>query len=309
MIASFRILSSRVTKQASIKRMLTVHSAAQQGFTADSADKYEQGRPTYSAVSLDRIVEVLNRVAENNPDSSRTIVELGAGTGKFTDSIIPHLRSNKRILKEGYDSQNLAYLATEPSEGFRNKIVEKHTQHNEVQVLFATGESIPAESNSVDAIVVAQAFHWMANTTTLKEVHRVLKKNGALIMVWNSYDYCKDWLRYVDREILTPAYGTEVPRQQNGKWRHCFEDNEMKKAFSSLHAWYDPYVHHGNRDTIINRIMSTSVIAEKDQTYQQNVLNKLNALINNHKELENSRKSGHFEVPYVTELVWTFAKT
>lgn len=38
-----------------------------------------------------------------------------------------------------------------------------------------TGQHIPLPDNSVDAVFIAQAFHWMAEPDTLDEIHRVLK--------------------------------------------------------------------------------------------------------------------------------------
>jgi ubiquinone/menaquinone biosynthesis C-methylase UbiE len=50
--------------------------------------------------------------------------------------------------------------------------------------LLIEGESIESEANSADGVLVAQAFHWMATQTTLKEIHRVLKRNKPLILIW-----------------------------------------------------------------------------------------------------------------------------
>ena len=68
MIASFRHLSSRVYQASLHQEDAQCSQCCSTRFY--SADNYEQGSPTYSAVPLDRIVEELNRVAENNPVSA-----------------------------------------------------------------------------------------------------------------------------------------------------------------------------------------------------------------------------------------------
>ena len=39
------------------------------------------------------------------------------------------------------------------------------------------GESTDLKDKTADAVIVAQAFHWMANERTLNEIHRILKPN------------------------------------------------------------------------------------------------------------------------------------
>lgn len=279
-----------------IRTFSTVHQTAQEGFTAKSADSYEKGRPTYTKESLEKINEVIQSSLTIGKSNSPVIVELGAGTGKFTESLAPFLQSNYRQFQ---------YLATEPSEGFRQALLKKNLPN--VKSDFGLGDSIPSPDKTVNAVIAAQAFHWMASTKTLKEIHRVLAPGGSLILIWNTYDYSYDWVSYIDKEILTPVYHG-VPRQQTGEWRNCFETPEGKEYFPKLESWYSPYHHEGDRQMIINRILSTSVIADKDNKFQLDVEKKLNNLLDTHPELAENRKSGKFSMPYITELVWFHRK-
>jgi hypothetical protein len=81
--------------------------------------------------------------------------------------------------------------AVEPSAGFRASLHAKYDTDVQgdadvsagagaggdmsVQVRDGTGQRIPLPDNSVDAVFIAQAFHWMAEADTLDEIHRVLK--------------------------------------------------------------------------------------------------------------------------------------
>ena len=149
----------------------TVHAAAQKGFSAEGANAYEKGRPTYNSASLAQICEIIRK---SNSQKDISILELGSGTGKFTESLVPFVIDDKsfKISK---------YIATEPSEGFRNALSAKNIPS--VTAVDGTGELIPAETHSIDAVVIAQAFHWMDNLTTLNEIHRVLKPGGVLLVI------------------------------------------------------------------------------------------------------------------------------
>lgn len=77
----------------------------------------------------------------------------------------------------------LNVTAVEPAENMRRKLKEILPQ---VDCLDGTSWNIPVKDNSVDAVVIAQAFHWFDDIKTLQELHRVLKPNtGYGILAWN----------------------------------------------------------------------------------------------------------------------------
>lgn len=166
-----------------------VHKAAQQGFQA-GADAYERGRPGYPAAAIEFLWQTFNT------SSATTIVDLAAGTGKFT-----------RQLAE-LDCQ---ITAIEPVEGMRQKF---EALLPDVPILNGTAESIPLDNGSVDAVTVAQAFHWFQGEAALAEIHRVLKPGGYLGILWNVRDESTDWVAQIS-EIITPYEG-DAPRYRTG---------------------------------------------------------------------------------------------
>ena len=279
-----------------------VHATAVKGFSAEAAALYNAGRPTYSNDALDRVFEVLySRFPERE---NSTIVELGAGTGKFTSAFLSYSKS-KSVLDSYPAVQRMKYIATEPSDGFRASLKEiLSAEHANVEIGSATGSSIPQPDKSVDGVVVAQAFHWMATTDTLKEVHRVLAPQSPLVLVWNTYDYSFDWLRQIDAQVLSKAYAPDVPRQQNGKWQDCFNTDTGRDLFSMVHKWQGRYVQAGDADMIVGRVMSTSVVVEKTPQEKVEIEKIVRNIIATHPELEEARKTKRFEISYITELAW-----
>ncbi len=60
-----------------------VHVTATKGFNADIAKVYNAARPTYPTDALDKVNHLLN-IGEDALNHGNTVIELGAGTGKFT---------------------------------------------------------------------------------------------------------------------------------------------------------------------------------------------------------------------------------
>ena len=52
-----------------------------------------------------------------------------------------------------------------------------------VRVLDGTAEALALADASVDAVTVAQAFHWFDAARALPEIHRVLRPGGVLALV------------------------------------------------------------------------------------------------------------------------------
>lgn len=159
--------------------MSSVHSAAQQGFSAE-AQRYAQGRPEYPEALSDWLRDALGLRPQT------VAVDLGAGTGKFTRLLA---RTGARV------------VAVEPVDAMRAQLAEALPQ---VQALAGSAQSIPLANGFADALVCAQAFHWFATVEALEEMRRVLTAEGRLGLVWNVRDESLDWVAEITR-IITPT--------------------------------------------------------------------------------------------------------
>ena len=82
-------------------------------------------------------------------------------------------------------SRGLDVIAVEPNDAMREyacKDLEACTEFNSVN---GTAEKTTLDQDSIDLVVVAQAFHWFDETRAVKEFQRILKKDGALALLWN----------------------------------------------------------------------------------------------------------------------------
>lgn len=248
-----------------------IHRSASRGFAA-KADSYVRGRPDYPDAIMDWLRDRLGLHA------GRTVIDLGAGTGKFT----------------AYLSKTGAHvIAVEPVKEMREKIVQTLPQ---VDARDGTATSIPLPDNSVDAVVCAQAFHWFATRSALGEIHRVLKPGGKLGLIWNMRDESVDWVAKLT-EIIAPYEG-DTPRFAKGTWRTVFPFDGL----SALHEIRFSHHHTGSpEDVIVNRIQSISFIAALPADEEAKVVTQLRALIASAPALAGKNV---VDLPYSTAAYW-----
>lgn len=117
-----------MTRQGATRRWSRLVQASSFGA---AASQYQRGRPEYPWSAVEWLV----------PRRARRVLDLGAGTGKLTRSLA---------------SAGLAVTAVEPSRGMREQL---EAAVPGAVVLAGTAEKIPLADASVDAVVVAHAWH------------------------------------------------------------------------------------------------------------------------------------------------------
>jgi SAM-dependent methyltransferase len=146
--------------------------AASLSFGAEAA-AYERGRPSYPPEAIDWLL----------PAEARDVLDLGAGTGKLTT----------RLVERGLD-----VVAVDPIPEMLDVL---RRSLPDTPALLGTAEEIPLADNSVDAVLVAQAWHWFNPAQAIPEVARVLRPGGRLGLVWNTRDERLGWVRELGRII------------------------------------------------------------------------------------------------------------
>ncbi|MCF5173295.1 class I SAM-dependent methyltransferase [Pseudomonas canadensis] len=236
--------------------MTGVHTSAQQGFSTQAVT-YAQGRPDYPRQLTGWLADTLHI------DALSSVIDLGAGTGKFTrllSTLAPTL------------------IAVEPVAAMGAQLTKLLP---DVRLVNGTAESIPLPAASADAVVCAQAFHWFSTEAALAEIHRVLKPDGRLGLVWNVRDESVDWVSAIT-DIITPYEG-DTPRFHTGRWREAFTG----KYFSEPEMTCFPYSHVGSpQEVIMDRFLSVSFIAALPEASKAVVTAQLQALIDTHPSLK-----------------------
>lgn len=215
----------------------------------NAANAYDRGRPSYSPEAVAAIVEKLHISV------GCTIVDLGAGTGKFTRLL---LDTGARL------------IAIEPVPGMRDRL---RSAALGVSILGGVAESIPLADGSADAITAAQSFHWFDPKLASAEIHRVLRSGGGFALIWNRRDMSQP-LQQCVHDIVSP-YRSTNSAHDNYEWPWYFNDERL---FSPLREESFDYAESSTTERLIDRIMSFSYIAALPKGDQTGIRNKLHDL-------------------------------
>lgn len=250
---------------------MTVHPTAEAGYS-NVSDAYHRGRPEYPAAIGAWMREALTLAPESR------IVELGAGTGKFT----------KAMLAAGF-----AVTAVEPVVGMREKL---HRHYSRATILDGTAEATNAPAASADAVVAAQAFHWFSSEATLRECARILKPRGWLILLWNMRDDSVSWVREFDRII--EAYAGSTPRFISGEWKKPFTTSNL---FAPLRQQSFRHVQAVTVETMVDRAFSTSFIATLPDSEKEHIAEDIRRRLSGYS---GPGSSTEFPLPYLTHVYY-----
>lgn len=132
---------------------------------ASLADVYEHGRPDYAPAAVGALASELGLAA------NARVLDLAAGTGKLSRALV---------------SAGLDVVAVEPHAQLRDRL---SAGIGAERVREGVAEAIPLEDGSVDAVTVADGFHWFDHARALAEIRRVLRPGGGLAVLTTFPDW------------------------------------------------------------------------------------------------------------------------
>jgi SAM-dependent methyltransferase len=247
----------------------SVHESAAEGFQAGAA-AYERGRPEYPADAVAALTEACHI------GSGRDVLDLAAGTGKLTRMLV---------------QTGASIVALEPVGAMRRAFAERVPG---VPVLDGTAEAIPMQDGSLDAVVVAQAFHWFDPVRATLEIHRVLRPGGFVGLVWNVRDESVGWVARLS-EIIEPHRGN-TPTHRTEAWKGGFQRVGL---FTPLERWEFRYEQALDADGLVDRILSISFIAKLPDAARNDVGDQVRRLAAEDPALAGGES---FWLPYRTDV-------
>lgn len=224
----------------------------------EEAAAYERGRPSYPPEAIDWLL----------PDSAVDVLDLGAGTGKLT----------VRLAERG-----LKVTAVDP---IPEMLEVLSTSLPSVPALLGTAEDIPLPDNSVDAVLVAQAWHWFDPGRASAEVARVLRPGGRLGLVWNIRDERLGWVKDLGRVI--------------GAEHDPLADSPLADVFTEVQTRQVEWTSYLTPQALIDLVASRSYCITSPAEVRSRVLDQVRELLATHPALVNSTG---LALPYVTHCV------
>ena len=224
---------------------------------AGVADAYERSRPGYP----DDAVRWLAGAG------SCDVLDLGAGTGKLTRSLVA---LGHRV------------IAVEPLE---QMLAELRRAVPGAEALLGSAEMIPVPDASVDVVTCAQAFHWFDHDRALPEIARVLRPGGRLALIWNMRDEREAWV-------------DELSDAMVGRTRFVSRTAELIERSGlfepSEHEVFD-HSQDIDRTALQELVLSRSYCAVLTPEERVPILEKVDRIFDEHA------RDGILRLPYMTE--------
>lgn len=256
-----------------------VHRSAAVGFERAGED-YERGRPGYPPAAVNRLADALDL------RPGRVALDLAAGTGKLTRALA---------------GTGVELIAVEPVTGMRRQLTASMPS---VRALEGTAEAIPLADASVDAVLVAQAFHWFDTAAAAAEIHRVLRPDGGLGIIWNSWDESIGWVARV--QAILHEHVHDAPQQRSSVWA---ADLAAAGLFGPLQRAQFANLVVGDADVLQARVASVSYISALEPGPREQVLRSVDEVLASDPTLAARIAAGDdFEMPYTTTITWCRAR-
>ncbi|MBN8540592.1 MAG: class I SAM-dependent methyltransferase [Deltaproteobacteria bacterium] len=261
-----------------------IHEKAAVGFST-SVDAYERGRPGYSEAALSFIRETIHDLTAgvtggDGASGSRRkpkVLDLAAGTGKFTNLV----------------NEPAAWdlFAVEPVIEMRERLIEKLPS---VIAFPGTAEQIPFDDNFFDVVTVAQAFHWFNYEQAVREIARVLRPGGRLILIWNLRDESgASWVSRLSK--ILDRYESDVPRYKTMRWKSGFQRHP--NPFREVGYQTFGFDQVGDLAVMRDRVASISFIASLPLAERKIALNEMENVF-----ISAMNAEGVIRMPYRTHV-------
>jgi SAM-dependent methyltransferase len=248
-----------------------VHEVAAAGFSDPAA--YEATRPSYPPDAVSWLVENLHI------GPGRRVVDLAAGTGKLTRLLVP----------AGAD-----LVAAEPVAGMRATFRANVTG---VPVIGTTAEQLAFRDASLDAVTVAQAFHWFDHERAIAELARTLRPGGRVGLIWNARDRAVEWVDAV--WSIMDRVEKRAPWRNHDEWSDSAYTD--LPGFGPLHTAQFHHEQAVTPEAMVQRVASVSHVAVLPDMERAAVLDEVRELLRTHPE---ARGRSALEVPYRVDCFW-----
>lgn len=204
---------------------------------------YAKARPNYAAELFAYMKNILH-ISDGS-----VFADIGSGTGIFSE----------HLLNNGY-----FVYAVEPNADMRKKAEEKLSEYKGFTSVDGMDSNTTLSEQTIDCIMVAQAFHWFDADAFKKECQRILKPNGKIIIIYNSRDE--------DAECTKGL--AELRRKYNPKFHGFSNGISEEKCIAFFDGNCDVFRTDNNktydRQGYINRILSSSYsLSESDERYEE----------------------------------------
>ena len=229
--------------------MKTIESFEPTKRFSDRVTDYVKYRPSYPM----KIIEALIDYFHISPTS--IVADIGSGTGIFTELLL---------------SNGLNVIGVEPNDEMRKYAEENLGDYSNFTSIDGSAENTTLDSKSIDIVTVAQAFHWFNIDNSIREFYRILKTDGAIVLLWNVRK-CSNSSFQAEYEELINTHCPDY-KSVDHKKRTLYKIHDFFNK-SSIDEFHFDNEQIFNFDSLIGRLRSSSYSpTESDKKYSGTIL-------------------------------------
>ena len=176
----------------------------------------------------------------------------------------------------------------------RNAAIENLQDHNGFVSVNGSAENTTLDEDSVDLVVVAQAFHWFDVEKFRKECQRILKPTGKVALVSNerlTEDAINKEIAAVYRKFCPDFKGFSNGLMDASE----IYDTFFEKGYT-LNTYDNPIIYP--KSSFIGRHLSSSFSLTPDDEFYPMLVESLSNIC------ERYAKNGYLTLPNITKCRW-----
>ncbi|MCR9252086.1 MAG: class I SAM-dependent methyltransferase [bacterium] len=204
-------------------------------------------------------------IVKHLPDQSGNVLDIGCGNGALLKAL-----SNKIERGIGVDVSNTLLKHAEST----------HEKNDHISFKPISGPQLPFEENQFDVVISLLSFRYLDWDPIMKEITRVLKKEGKLLIVdmvtapvkWSEFPFflLSKFKHYLDRYQNKAFYSALTKLVRHPDWAKMLKYNPIRSQHEM--KWYLESRFPGRKVEVINIGMNSRIIAF-DSVNMDNVTN------------------------------------
>ncbi|MEW4453347.1 class I SAM-dependent methyltransferase [Bremerella sp. JC817] len=212
------------------------------------------------------------------PQEVLSVLEQEIGFG--TDWIVADVGSGTGISAGLFLKHGNVVIGVEPNLEMRSAAEQLLEGFSRFQSVTGTADNTTLGNQSVDLIVVAQAFHWFDPLNARTEFLRIVKPNGWVSLLWNlPRHYASPFLQ--DYQQLLIEYGIDYLKvraltSQESTIEALYGGTEFRKFVLQNEQQFD-------LESLRGRLLSSSYAPTEDHANYEPMLEKLERIFEQHE--------------------------
>lgn len=222
-------------------------------------ENYAKFRPTYPPIIIDLLK------AHCGLTETSLVADVGSGTGILSQIL---LRNGNTV------------FGVEPNPQMRRSAEHLLSSYSKFKSIDGSAEATTLDSNSIDIVTAAQAFHWFDRTRARIEFARILKPQGWVALVWNERRLdSTPFLRAYEQVLL--QYGTDYEKVRHENVTEQIADffapqGFRRESFENIQTF--------NFESLLGRVFSSSYTPEPNQPGFEPMIASLREVFEKHQE-------------------------